>query len=83
MVSPEVIAAARQLAPRRILVTGGSGFVGSRLAMALSAGGHDVVTTGRNPYRVPFPPDGNILLQNEANGCILAAHWTEVMTVRY
>lgn len=58
MVNPDVVIVARQLAPRRILVTGGSGFIGSRLARTLSAAGHDVVACGRNPYRVPFPADG-------------------------
>ncbi|MGE0698121.1 MAG: TIGR01777 family oxidoreductase [Hyphomicrobiaceae bacterium] len=35
-------------APRRILVTGATGFIGSRLAEALAAGGHDVVALVRN-----------------------------------
>lgn len=58
MVNPALVAAAASLSPRRILVTGGTGFVGSHLARALAAGGHDVVACGRNPYRVPFPPEG-------------------------
>jgi len=39
--------------PRRILITGGTGFVGSHLAETLSEAGHDVLTTGRNPYLAP------------------------------
>ncbi len=58
MVNPDLIAAALALPRCRILVTGGSGFVGSHLARALAAGGHDIVACGRNPYRVPFAPDG-------------------------
>ncbi|MFK7766427.1 MAG: NAD-dependent epimerase/dehydratase family protein [Mariniblastus sp.] len=37
---------------RKILVTGATGFVGSRLAQALVDAGHDVTITGRSPYRV-------------------------------
>ena len=39
---------------RRVLVTGATGFVGSRLAALLAAAGHDVVATGRNPYLSPY-----------------------------
>ena len=42
--------------PRRVLITGGSGFIGGALADALTAMGHDVVVVGRNPYRRPPPP---------------------------
>ncbi len=37
----------------RILVTGGSGFVGGHCILQLLAGGHDVNTTLRNPGREP------------------------------
>lgn len=36
----------------RILVTGATGYVGSRLVTALLAGGHQVVTATRNPQRL-------------------------------
>jgi len=36
--------------PQQILVTGGSGFIGSHLARALADAGHQVTCTGRNPY---------------------------------
>ncbi|MEL7497867.1 MAG: NAD-dependent epimerase/dehydratase family protein [Planctomycetota bacterium] len=39
--------------PRRILVTGGTGFIGSRVALAFSQSGHTVTTTGRNRYLAP------------------------------
>lgn len=39
----------------RALVTGASGYIGSRLVAALLAAGHDVVATGRQPSRLtPF-----------------------------
>ncbi len=41
--------------PLRILVTGGTGFVGSRLVTALYYAGHKVTFTGRSPYRVTSP----------------------------
>ncbi len=69
MVNQEVVAAARQLSKRRILVTGGSGFVGSHLAKTLAAAGHDVLAIGRNPYRYPFGKPGPSFTQvNITNG---------------
>ncbi len=38
--------------PRKILVTGATGFVGSRLSQALCDAGHEVTITGRSPYRI-------------------------------
>jgi nucleoside-diphosphate-sugar epimerase/glyoxylase-like metal-dependent hydrolase (beta-lactamase superfamily II) len=46
--------------PRRVLVTGGSGFVGSHLALALAHAGYAVECTGRNRYRAGTPAHPNI-----------------------
>ncbi|MEL7267517.1 MAG: NAD-dependent epimerase/dehydratase family protein, partial [Planctomycetota bacterium] len=45
---------ARDLPPRKFVVTGASGFIGSHLAKLLADAGHDVVAMGRNAYRVPI-----------------------------
>jgi uncharacterized protein len=37
--------------PHTVLLTGATGFIGSRLAQALSAGGHDVIALTRNPAK--------------------------------
>ena len=39
-----------------VLLTGASGFIGSRLAQALSAAGHDVIALTRNPKAAPPLP---------------------------
>lgn len=90
MVNPDLIAAARAFPRRRILVTGGSGFVGSHVARALAAGGHDVVACGRNPYRVPLGPDGPhferadladpVRLTELCRGCDLVYHTAALAT---
>lgn len=55
MVDPRVVEAVRQvLGDRqlRILITGGTGFVGSRVASLLAEAGQRVTVTGRNFYRM-------------------------------
>lgn len=39
--------------PRRILVTGATGFIGAGIAQAFARAGHDVTSTGRNKYLAP------------------------------
>ncbi|WP_254509239.1 NAD-dependent epimerase/dehydratase family protein [Anatilimnocola floriformis] len=54
MVDPRVVEAVRELLrdrPLRILITGGTGFVGSRVASVLAEAGQQVTVTGRNFYR--------------------------------
>jgi nucleoside-diphosphate-sugar epimerase/glyoxylase-like metal-dependent hydrolase (beta-lactamase superfamily II) len=45
-------------APLKILVTGGTGFVGSHLARVLDGAGHQVTICGRNRYRYPLTGTG-------------------------
>lgn len=55
MVDPRVVEAVQELLKNRkmrILITGGTGFVGSRVARVLAEAGQEVTVTGRNRYRV-------------------------------
>lgn len=65
MVNPELIDAARKLPRLRILVTGGSGFVGSHTARAFAAGGHEVTASARNPFAVSFHADNVQFLRGD------------------
>jgi len=38
---------------KRVLVTGGTGFIGGRIAGAFADAGHDVTVIGRNRYNCP------------------------------
>lgn len=40
----------------RVLITGGTGLIGGRLAREMAAAGHDVVVLTRNPERAELPP---------------------------
>jgi uncharacterized protein len=44
--------------PRRVLITGGSGFIGRALTAELAAAGYDVVVLSRSPQRVSGLPPG-------------------------
>ena len=50
----EAVRAAWPPTPRRVLITGGTGFIGWRLAQVLAACGHRVTIVGRNRYRTPW-----------------------------
>jgi nucleoside-diphosphate-sugar epimerase/glyoxylase-like metal-dependent hydrolase (beta-lactamase superfamily II) len=54
MVDPVLVEMIRKLLdgpPRRYLITGGTGFIGSRVATLLAAAGQSVTVIGRNRYR--------------------------------
>lgn len=50
----------------RVLVTGGNGFVGSRLVKSLADAGHEVVATVRRPFE-GMDPDRYVVLAEEAS----------------
>jgi len=53
---PPAALAAALVGRRRVLVTGATGFIGSRLVEALAAAGHEVVVLTRDPAKAPGLP---------------------------
>ncbi len=51
----------------KIFITGGLGFVGSKLTAALTAGGHGVTIVERNPGNKPAPPKGVSVITGDAS----------------
>lgn len=41
---------------KRVIITGGTGFIGKALCRELAAGGHEVLVLSRNPGASPVPP---------------------------
>ena len=65
-----------ELVPVKVAVTGASGFVGSALAYALSAEGHDVTAVTRHPerYHGAGRPAGADIRDRDAIERVLAGH---------
>ena len=60
MVNPQLVERTREILgskPKKVLVTGGTGFVGSNVAKVIAAAGHHVTVTGRNRYLAPIGKD--------------------------
>lgn len=77
MVDPQLLAETQQLLgtrPRNILVTGGTGFVGSHLARCLAEAGHNVTVLGRNRYRTSriFHPEIQFVCVDIRNAALVA-----------
>lgn len=51
----------------KLFITGGLGFVGSRLTAALTAQGHQVTVIERNPGNKPSPPRGVSVITGDAS----------------
>ena len=51
--------------PHTVLLTGATGFIGSRLAQALSAAGHDVIALTRNPKAAALQPPFRLITSLE------------------
>ena len=59
----------------RVIITGGAGLIGSALARALIADGHEVIALTRNPARHKQPVQGMRLVQWDGRN---AAGWAEL-----
>ena len=60
----------------RVIITGGTGMIGSALTPKLIAAGHEVIILSRNPGRVSSPPAGARLVQWDAK---TAAGWGDLI----
>ena len=54
--------------PHRVLLTGGTGYIGSRLAAILAARGHDVTALARKKSQHKLPPNCRVFLGNALVG---------------
>jgi uncharacterized protein YbjT (DUF2867 family) len=59
--------------PRRVFLTGGTGYIGSRLAAILVARGHDVTALARKESQHKLPPNCRVFLGNALDGDSYAA----------
>ncbi|MEZ4592764.1 MAG: TIGR01777 family oxidoreductase [Chloroflexota bacterium] len=55
----------------RVIITGGTGLIGSALAQSLAADGHEVIVLSRNPAKHSFPTG----IRGEKWDSKTAAHW--------
>lgn len=71
--------ASMNLKPLNILVTGGTGFVGSNVAKALANAGHRVTVLGRNRYAAPKNCDFNRIDLRQPNDVIAACQGQNIV----
>lgn len=56
------------MTPHRVFLTGGTGYIGSRLAAILTARGHDVTALARKESRHKLPPNCRVFLGDALDG---------------
>lgn len=61
------------MTPHRVFLTGGTGYIGSRLAAILAARGHDVTALARKESQHKLPPNCRVFLGNALDGDSYAA----------